>query len=221
MKKFAVILAGCGSKDGSEIHEATLLLYAIAKQSASYTIFAPNRDQFHVVDFVTNEVVAERRNMMVEAARIARGAVRPLEELRAEEFDVLAIPGGFGTAKNLFTFAQDGAENMTVSADIKAVIENFYRLGKPIGAMCIAPVMLSKIFSGKGLKITLGPETDLTKQLTKLHGSQIDTVAADQIVIDRDNKIVTVPCYMYDASIAEVGDGAAAMVEALINLSNQ
>lgn len=221
MKKFAVILAGCGSKDGSEIHEATLLLYAIAKQSDSYTIFAPNRDQFHVVDFVTNEVVAERRNMMVEAARIARGAVRPLEELRAEEFDVLTIPGGFGTAKNLFTFAQDGVENMTVSADIKAVIENFHRLGKPIGAMCIAPVMLSKIFSGKGLKITLGPETDLTKQLTKLHGSQIDTVAADQIVIDRDNKIVTVPCYMYDASIAEVGDGAAAMVEALINLSNQ
>ena len=66
MKKFAVVLCGCGPMDGSEIHESVMTLLAIDRNECQYTIFAPDADQFHVVNHYTKEVMNEKRNMLVE-----------------------------------------------------------------------------------------------------------------------------------------------------------
>ena len=144
MKKFAVILCGCGTLDGSEIHESVMTLLAIDRNGGEYQIFAPNDWQYHVVNHVTGQPMNEKRNMLLEAARIARGNVKPIEQCRVEDFDAVVFPGGNGSAKNLFTYALEGA-SCTVREDVAEVIRAFHKAGKPVGALCIAPVMIAKV----------------------------------------------------------------------------
>jgi len=145
MKKFAVVLAGNGVFDGSEIHAATLTLYSIMKQGASYEIFAPDIPQYHVINHITGEEMDEKRNVLVESARIARGAIRDLNEYKPADFDGIIFPGGFGVAKNLSTVAFHGADAQVNEEVVRAVVET-NECGKPIGALCIAPAMMAKIF---------------------------------------------------------------------------
>ena len=155
MKRFAVILAGCGHKDGSEIQEAVSLLLSIDQHGCEYQCFAPNRPQADVVDHVAGKPVKEERNVMVEAARIARGDILPIEQFKAADFDALFFPGGFGAAKNLCNYAFKGAA-MEVQPDVTRVILEMHEAGKPIGAMCIAPVMLARLIPD--VCVTLGEE---------------------------------------------------------------
>lgn len=218
MKKFAVVLSGCGAMDGSEIHESTLLLYAISKAGASYEIFAPDREQYDVVNFIEARPMEEKRNVLVESARIARGKIRELSELVASDFDALFIPGGFGAAKNLFTFAYKGLD-FTVEKDIEAVILNFHNAKKPIGAMCIAPMMLAKVLSSYGVEITLGPADNLGCSVEDLFGVRVLVAEKDGVVVDAKNRVVTTPAYMYgDNTIANVGIGAENMVNAVVEM---
>ena len=103
-KKVAVILAGCGVYDGAEIYESTLTLLALDHAGAIYQCMAPNIPQHHVVNHLTGEEMAEKRNVLVEAARIARGNIIDLAKANPAEYDALIIPGGFGAAKNLSSF---------------------------------------------------------------------------------------------------------------------
>ena len=146
-KKFAVILAGCGVFDGAEIHEATMTLYAIAKNNCTYEIFAPNIEQFHVVNHLTGQEMPESRNVLVESARIARGNIKPLSEFIADDFDAIILPGGFGVAKNLSDFAFKGADS-SVLPDLQNALVSVYEQKKPIGALCISPAIVAKVFSG-------------------------------------------------------------------------
>lgn len=136
MKKFAVVLSGCGVRDGAEIHEAVLTLLAIKKHGADYETFAPDVKQHHVVDHLTGKEMAEERNVLVESARIVRGQIKPLDEFHAREFDALVFPGGFGVAKNLCTYAYYGAE-CKVNPDVEKAIKDMVSLQKPVGAMCL------------------------------------------------------------------------------------
>lgn len=61
MKKFAVILCGCGSMDGSEIHESVMTMLAIDKAGCNYTLFAPDENQYHVINHITQQPMAESR----------------------------------------------------------------------------------------------------------------------------------------------------------------
>ena len=106
-KNILVILSGCGVYDGAEIHESVLTLLALARHGASVTIAAPNKDQMHVINHATGDVMSESRNVMVEAARIARGQITDLSEIQSGDYDAVFIPGGFGAAKNLCTFATE------------------------------------------------------------------------------------------------------------------
>lgn len=212
MKNFAVILSGCGSRDGSEIHEATLLLLAISQEDAKYQCFAPNINQFHVVNHLTGEVMNEKRNILVESARIARGNIKPLSEFKVEDFDALVLPGGFGAAKNLSTFALDGAK-MVVLPEVEKIILKMHAAQKPIGAMCIAPTIIAKVL--KDVSMTIGTDQNTADVITNLGAHQIPTENGD-VVIDNEHKIYSTPCYMLDASIADIYDGAYNMVEAII-----
>ncbi|MBO4738996.1 MAG: isoprenoid biosynthesis glyoxalase ElbB, partial [Bacteroidales bacterium] len=143
-KRFAIIVGGCGHRDGSEIHETTMTMLSVVEHGCTYQMFAPNRNQHHVINHLTGEEMPESRNMLVEAARIARGQIQPLEDFRVEDFDAVLFPGGFGVAKNFFTYAFQGAD-CQVDKQIEQLIIDIHKAGKPIGALCIAPVLLAKV----------------------------------------------------------------------------
>ncbi len=214
MKKIAVLLSGNGVFDGAEIHEATLTLYSIVKNGATYEIFAPNIEQHHVVNHITGEEMREKRNVLIESARIARGKINDLASFSASDFDALILPGGFGAAKNLSSFAFDGADckvNLDVEKAIRAMIDQ----KKPIGALCIAPVIIAKLL-GK-VELTIGQDKGTADAVKKLGATHVETTHGE-VVIDKKNKIVTTPCYMLDANIAQIGDGANIAVKTILDL---
>ncbi|MBP6976971.1 MAG: isoprenoid biosynthesis glyoxalase ElbB [Bacteroidales bacterium] len=212
MKRFAIILAGCGSKDGSEIHEATMTMLAIQKNGAMYEIFAPDLPQHHVVNHITNQEMREARNILVESARIARGNIKALSRFRAEDFDALIIPGGYGVAKNLCDFAFKG-DACSVNPEVEKAMKAMAEKGKPIGALCIAPVLLAKVFGDA--EITIGQDRVTATAVEKM-GARHITTGHGEVVIDRKRKLFTTPCYMLDASIVNIWEGADAIVKSML-----
>jgi enhancing lycopene biosynthesis protein 2 len=208
MKKFAVILCGCGSMDGSEIHEAVMTLLAIDKAGCSYTVFAPNENQFHVINHITKRPENQQRNMMVEAARIARGEVHELETYQVNDFDALILPGGYGAAKNLMNYAFEG-QNGTVRPDIEKIILDTYHAKKPIGALCIAPVLLAKVL--KNVTITVGTD-ESTIQDVEFFGATHQVTAQTEVCSDIPNLIFSTPCYMVPATIAAIAESAENLI---------
>ena len=214
MKKFAVVLAGNGVFDGAEIHEATLTLYAIMKQGATYDIFAPDIPQHHVINHITGEEMNESRNVLIESARIARGAIKNLKEYRAADFDSIIFPGGFGVAKNLSTVAFHGPDAQVNEEVVRAVKET-NECGKPIGALCIAPAMMAKIFSDA--TVTIGQDPDTIKAIEKMGGTHIQATHGD-VVYDDNLNLFSTPCYMLDANIIQIGEGADNIVSAMLKV---
>lgn len=212
--KIAVILAGCGNKDGAEIHEATLTLLAIHKAGADYQCFAPNIKQHHVLNFITGEEMTEERNVLVESARIARGDIIDLARFTPDDYDALIIPGGFGVAKNLCDYAFDQEIN-TVNPDLENAILKMHKRNKPIGALCIAPILLARLISDA--TITIGQDTGTAQAVEKMGASHCPTDHGE-IAIDRQNKLVTTPCYMLDARVDQIAEGAEKLVNACLAL---
>jgi enhancing lycopene biosynthesis protein 2 len=214
-KKIAVVLSGCGVNDGSEIHEAVLTLLAIDRQGAAAQCFAPNVTQRDVIDHVTGKATTGRRNVLVESARIARGHIRDLATFEAQDFDGLVFPGGFGAAKNLCSFAVDGAD-CNVEPSVAEAIRAMHRAGKPIGALCIAPVILAKVL-GK-VEVTIGNDAGTTSAIKDM-GATHRVCGHGEVAVDRANRVVTTPCYMLDASIRQIAEGADHVVAALLELA--
>jgi enhancing lycopene biosynthesis protein 2 len=213
-KKFAVVLSGCGVFDGAEIHEATLSLYAISKNNAEYEIFAPDIDQHHVINHITGEEMNETRNVLVESARIARGNIKPLSDFNASDFDTILFPGGFGAAKNLSGWAFEGA-GTTVNPDVERSIKEMVKAGKPVGALCISPVLLAKVLGD--VELTIGQD-EATIQGIEKAGAKHTKTTHGEVVVDEKYKVVTTPCYMLDATISQIGLGAENVVKKLIEL---
>lgn len=212
MKKFAVVLSGSGVFDGSEIHEATLSLYAIAKNGADYEIFAPDIQQHHVINHITGEEMDETRNVLVESARIARGKISPLSKLKVDDFDALLLPGGFGAAKNLSNWAFEGSNGEVIKM-LSDHLKAFHSSGKPIGALCISPVLLAKVFGN--VELTIGGDPDTIKAVESIGAKHIKTTHGE-VIIDRKNNLFTTPCYMLDANIVQIGQGADNVVQAML-----
>lgn len=214
MKKIAVVLSGCGVYDGTEIHEAVLTMLAIDSNGASFEVFAPDIDQHHVVNHITGGEMDETRNVLTESARIARGSVRALDKFNGREFDAVIFPGGFGAAKNLSTFAFDGT-NCQVNSDVEAVIREMVRLGKPVGALCIAPVILAKLLGD--VELTIGDDAGTIQAIEEMGATHKETTHGE-VVVDKKYKIVTTPCYMLDATITQIEEGAQNVVKAILGM---
>lgn len=217
-KKVGVLLSGCGVMDGSEIHEATLALYFLDKQGAEIICMAPDTAQQDVMNHVSGTPVEEKRNVMVEAARIARGKIRDVKTVKEEELDAIVIPGGFGAAKNLCTFARHGAD-CAVNADVAALLTALHKAGKPIGALCIAPVIIAEVF-GKTFapEVTIGSDQGAAAAVEKM-GARHKVAAVDEIVVDARNKIVSTPCYMLTQRISEIGAGIEKLIAKVLELA--
>jgi len=212
--RFAVILAGCGNKDGAEIHESVLTLLSIDRAGHQYQCFAPNIPQARVINFVTNQEMPETRNVLLEAARIARSKIKPLTDFKPQDFDILVMPGGNGVAYNLCTFAKDG-DKMTVLPEVERAVRSMHEAKKPIGALCIAPVIIAKLL--KAVSVTFGRDEKVNAIFQRLGATTIDT-DAKSIVVDAKNKIVTTPCYMLDARISELAEGIDKLIQQLIRM---
>ncbi len=216
MKKFAVVLSGCGVYDGAEIHEATLAMLAIAQAGASYECFAPDIMQHHVVNHLTGEEMHEKRNVLVESARIARGKIKPLSDFREADFDALLFPGGFGAAKNLSTVAFDGAE-AKVNPEVEKAIRDMFAAEKAIGAMCISPTFVVKVLGD--VDVTIGDEQATIDVIEAMGGTHLETTHGD-VVFDAENRVFTTPCYMLDATIRDIWIGAYNLVDAMLKWMN-
>lgn len=213
-KKFAIVLAGCGVYDGAEIHEATLTMLAISRQNAEYQCFAPDIDQAHVVNHLTGNEMNEKRNVLVESARIARGNILSLADFNSSDYDAIIFPGGFGVAKNLCSFAFDGAY-CSVNADVQKAVTEMFRAGKPIGALCISPVLISRIIGGA--EVTIGNDPSTASAVETMGGKHIEANHGE-VVVDKTNRIVTTPCYMLDANISQIAEGADNIVRTILGM---
>ena len=217
-KKVGVVLAGCGVKDGSEIHEATLTLLYLDRAKADTIIMAPDCNQMDVVNHLTEEVIStESRNILIESARIARGNIRDIKKVNSGELDALIFPGGFGAAKNLCDFAIKG-ENLTVNPDIEDLILEMHKAKKPVGFICIAPVIAAKVLGKFHPKITIGNDESTAKVIDNLGAKHI-VCSVDDIVVDWENLVVTTPAYMLGPSIAYVAKGIEKLVSKVLELS--
>ena len=214
-KKIAVILSGCGNKDGAEIHESVMTLWAIHKHGAEYQCFAPDIEQHHVLNFITNQEMPEKRNVLVESARIARGNIKDLKTFKAEDYDGLIIPGGLGAAKNLSTFAFEGPD-CTVNEDVVRAVKKTASLKKPIGALCIAPAIIAKILGD--VIVTIGQDPETAAAITRMGASHQQTTHGE-IIVDRQHKVVTTPCYMLNARVDQIGEGAENLIKAVLDMT--
>ncbi len=212
MKKFAIVLSGCGVFDGAEIHEATLTMLAVMKQGAQYEIFAPDINQHHVVNHITGDEMPEERNILIESARIARGQIKDLKLYDANNYDALIFPGGFGAAKNLCDFAFKGAD-CNVNPDVEKAIIKTVGKNKPIGALCISPVIFAKVFGD--VEVTIGQDAGTAEAIEKLGATHIKTNHGE-VILDEKHNLYTTPCYMLDANILDIARGASNIVKAMM-----
>jgi enhancing lycopene biosynthesis protein 2 len=212
--RFAVILSGCGNKDGAEIHESVMTLWAIHKHGAEYQCFAPDIPQHHVLNFITGEEMPESRNVLIESARIARGNIKNLKDYEPMDYDGLIMPGGLGVAKNLSTFAFEGP-GCSVNEDVIRAVQETAAQKKPIGALCIAPAIVAKILGN--ITVTIGQDAGTETALIKMGATHKQTTHGE-ITIDKEHKIVTTPCYMLDARVDQIGTGAENLVRALLEM---
>ncbi len=218
-KRVGVLLAGCGYLDGSEIHEAALTLYFLDKAGAEVINMAPDKPQADLVDHQAGAPAEGTRNVLTESARIARGNVRDVAQVNADELDALVIPGGFGAAKNLCSFASDGPD-CSVDPGVERLIKAMHAAKKPIGALCIAPALVGKLLgSDHQVKLTIGND-DGTADALRSMGVEHANREVDEIVIDETNRIVSTPCYMLAQGPAAVGAGVEKLISQIINWTN-
>ncbi|MEP0814555.1 MAG: isoprenoid biosynthesis glyoxalase ElbB [bacterium] len=221
MLKICVVLSGCGVFDGSEIHEATAALLAFDRLGAEAFCAAPDIDQYHTIDHVTGQETVDVRGVLAESARIARGKIRPLSEIHAKDIDALFFPGGFGAAKNLSSYANAGTM-CSIDPQVERIITEMHAARKPIGAVCIAPVVLAKAFEGTGVspKMTIGTDSKTAGDIAGM-GARHENRTVLEVCTDEENLIVTGPAYMLAKRISEVFDGVANVCAEVVRLAQQ
>jgi enhancing lycopene biosynthesis protein 2 len=223
MLKIGVLLSGCGVYDGAEIQEAVLSLLAIDQMGAEAVCIGIDATQHHVVNHLNGQEMPESRNMLIEAARIARGNIKTISEIVPADIDALVIPGGFGSAKNFTTWAFDGPIG-SIRSDVKLLLVNLVNIGKPIVALCVSPIVLAKAFEGSSIQasMTIGSkhaaspyEISGFESGLQQTGVQTTDCALGAVHVDAENKIITAPCYMMDARISEIHANIQAAFTAL------
>ncbi len=219
MPKVGVLLSGCGVFDGAEIHESVLTLLALDRAGAQVVCMAPDVDQMHVVDHLSGQPTEETRNVLRESARIARGEIRDLAGVGADEIDALILPGGFGAAKNLCDFATAGSK-AAVHAEVKRLLSEMLAAAKPIGVACIAPAVLAAVLRDTGHKgaLTIGTDADTAKALEDM-GAKHLSCPVDEMRVDEENRIVSTPAYMLAGNISEAAAGIDKLVDEVVRLA--
>jgi len=215
-KKVGLLLSGCGVFDGAEIHESVLSLLYLDKAGAEIVCMAPDMD-FPVVNHITQETTGEKRNVLVESARIARGEIKDLKDVQASDLDALILPGGLGAARNLSDFVDKGP-GAVVLPDVKRILQDMVSAGKPVGAICIAPATLTKALADKNPEVTIGSDVNTASALEAM-GARHFECSVDMIHVDEKNKLVTTPAYMLGPGIKDVASGIENLVNKIVSMA--
>jgi len=215
-KRVGVLLSGCGVFDGAEIHEAVITLLMLDRAGATAVCMAPDIEQHHVINHLTQEETGEKRNVLVESARIARGDIKAVKDIKASDLDALIMPGGLGAAQNLSDFAFKGAD-ATVNPEVKRILNEMVSMNKPVGALCIAPATLTKALADKHPEITIGNDMGTSAALEAMGGRHIECTV-EMAHVDRVNKIVTTPAYMLGPGIKDIAKGIEKLVNEVLAL---
>ncbi|MEE4359817.1 MAG: isoprenoid biosynthesis glyoxalase ElbB [Desulfococcaceae bacterium] len=214
-KKVGVLLSGCGVFDGSEIHEAVLTLLFLDREGAETVCMAPDMEH-EVINHLTQEPAGEKRNVLAESARIARGNIRNLKEVNVSDMDALILPGGFGAAKNLSDFAVKGPD-ATVHPEVSRILKEMTAAQKPVGAICIAPATVTKALGEINPEVTIGNDTGTAAGIEKAGGKHVNCTVG-QIHTDEKNKIVTTPAYMLGPGIKDIAVGIEQLVKKIVSM---
>ena len=209
--KVAVILSGCGVYDGSEIHEATLVLLRLDEAGIPYQCMAPNVEQMHVINHLSGEPMAETRNVLVESARLCRGDIIDLATAEPNDYAAVILPGGYGAAKNLCNFATAGAA-LEVNPEVARFIAAMHASHKPIGLICISPTMAPRLL-GEGVECTVGRDDDPAAAAIREMGGVHRNCAVDRFTIDEKNNLISTPAYMLAGRISEAAAGITQLVK--------
>lgn len=215
-KRVGVLLSGCGVFDGAEIHEAVITLLMLDRAGATAVCMAPDIEQHHVINHLTQEETGEKRNVLVESARIARGDIKAVKDIKASDLDALIMPGGLGAAQNLSDFAFKGAD-ATVNLEVKRILNEMVSMNKPVGALCIAPATLTKALADKHPEVTIGNDMGTSAALEAMGGRHIECTV-EMAHVDRVNKIVTTPAYMLGPGIKDIAKGIEKLVNEVLAL---
>ena len=218
MKKVGVLLCGCGVNDGAEIHESVITMLALDRAGAEMVLMAPNIDQMHVVNHYTGQEMDEYRNVLVESSRIARGNIKDMAEISANDMDALIIPGGFGVAKNLCDYAMAGPD-CSINPDVYRLISELKLLNKPIGAICIAPAMMAKILGelDESANMTIGFDETTSKDIEAMGSVHVECQVSE-MVVDGEKNLVTTPAYMEAKTIKDAADGIEKLVKQVLSM---
>ena len=218
MKKVGVLLSGCGVNDGAEIHESVITMLALDRAGAEMVLMAPNIDQMHVVNHYTGQEMDEYRNVLVESSRIARGNIKDMAEISANDMDALIIPGGFGVAKNLCDYAMAGPD-CSINPDVYRLISELKLLNKPIGAICIAPAMMAKILGelDESANMTIGSDETTSKDIEAMGSVHVECQVSE-MVVEGEKNLVTTPAYMEAKTIKDAADGIEKLVKQVLSM---
>ena len=218
MKKVGVLLSGCGVNDGAEIHESVITMLALDRAGVEMVLMAPNIDQMHVVNHYTGQEMDEYRNVLVESSRIARGNIKDMAEISANDMDALIIPGGFGVAKNLCDYAMAGPD-CSINPDVYRLISELKLLNKPIGAICIAPAMMAKILGelDESANMTIGSDETTSKDIEAMGSIHVECKVSE-MVVDEGKNLVTTPAYMEAKTIKDAADGIEKLVKQVLSM---
>ena len=218
MKKVGLLLSGCGVNDGAEIHESVITMLALDRAGAEMVLMAPNIDQMHVVNHYTGQEMDEYRNVLVESSRIARGNIKDMAEISANDMDALIIPGGFGVAKNLCDYAMAGSD-CSINPDVYRLISELKLLNKPIGAICIAPAMMAKILGelDESANMTIGSDETTSKDIEAMGSIHVECKVSE-MVVDEGKNLVTTPAYMEAKTIKDAADGIEKLVKQVLSM---
>ena len=218
-KTIGVLLSGCGYLDGAEIHESVLALLALDRAGVEVRIMAPNKSQVDTINHKTGSKTGEVRNVLTEAARIARGQIEDVADVNSQDLDALILPGGYGAAKNLCDFALKGAD-CSIHPEVHLLLKGMFEAKKTIGVICIAPVVLARALKGRGVqvKLTIGHDADTAKALEALGAKHVNCAVSD-IVVDEQHKVVSTPAYMLGPGIKDVAVGIEKLVMKIVELA--
>jgi enhancing lycopene biosynthesis protein 2 len=224
--RVGLVLSGCGVMDGSEIHEAVSILVCLDRRGAQILYMAPDVDQAKVINHLTGKPTpGQKRNVLVESARIARGKIRDIAEVRGDDVDALCFPGGYGAVMNLSDYATN-PQNPTVHPDVARLMREVHDARKPIGLACIAPVLAAAVLGSTGAgqpqphppRLTIGNDPETARAIEAM-GAQHVHVGPTEVVVDEDHRMVSTPCYMNDVGPWTVFQGAERMVEEVLRLT--
>jgi enhancing lycopene biosynthesis protein 2 len=198
--RIGILLGGCGHYDGTDVNEAVLTLLALEAAREKPVLLAPEVPQERIVDHLTgDEVEGAARDVLRESARLARGAVRSLSQVRAEDLEALIIPGGYGPVVNFSAgFARPGRPRALLP-DVAAFIRHFVDDGKPIGTISLGEIPLRTV---------LGEEIDLAPPPADPRSLSVDPL----------RRLVHTPGFSGFTRLADVKAGIEAMVERLLLL---